>query len=82
MTQFEGKVMAITGAGSGIGRALAQNLAARGAQLALSDYNAAALAQIYPDLRIETAILWTKTARLMPLDPEIVSAALRRAAIP
>lgn len=45
MTQFEGKVMAITGAGSGIGRALAQNLAARGAQLALSDYNAAALAQ-------------------------------------
>ncbi len=36
MTQFEGKVVAITGAGSGIGRALAQNLAARGAKLALA----------------------------------------------
>lgn len=36
MTQFQGKVVAITGAGSGIGRALAQNLAARGAKLALA----------------------------------------------
>ncbi len=43
MTQFQGKVVAITGAGSGIGRALAQNLAARGAALALTDYNEAAL---------------------------------------
>ena len=32
---FEGKVIAITGAGSGIGRALALDLAARGAVLAL-----------------------------------------------
>ena len=36
MTQFQGKVAAITGAGSGIGRALAQNLASRGASLALA----------------------------------------------
>jgi NAD(P)-dependent dehydrogenase (short-subunit alcohol dehydrogenase family) len=36
VTQFQGKVVAITGAGSGIGRALAQNLAARGAKLALA----------------------------------------------
>lgn len=43
---------------------------------------AAALAQIYPQKRIETAILWTRTAKVMPLDPEIVSAALGRAAIP
>ncbi|EEW25235.1 double-strand break repair helicase AddA [Rhodobacter ferrooxidans] len=28
---------------------------------------AAALAQIYPDRRVETAILWTATARLMPV---------------
>ena len=40
---------------------------------------AAALAMIYPDKRIETAVLWTQTAELMPLDPEIVSAALHRA---
>lgn len=36
MTQFQDKVVAITGAGSGIGRALTQNLAAKGAQLALA----------------------------------------------
>lgn len=42
---FEGKVIAITGAGSGIGRALALNLAGRGAVLALSDKDAAGLAE-------------------------------------
>jgi ATP-dependent helicase/nuclease subunit A len=40
------------------------------------------LAAIYPDRRIETAILWTKASRLMPVDPEIVRAALTRATIP
>jgi ATP-dependent helicase/nuclease subunit A len=43
---------------------------------------AAALAQIYPGRRIETAILWTRHAQLMPLDPDIVSAALARTTIP
>jgi ATP-dependent helicase/nuclease subunit A len=43
---------------------------------------AAALADIYPNHRIETAILWTRTAELMPLDPDIVSAALARATFP
>lgn len=37
MKQFDGKVVAITGAASGIGRALAADLAGRGAQLALCD---------------------------------------------
>jgi NAD(P)-dependent dehydrogenase (short-subunit alcohol dehydrogenase family) len=37
MRTYDGKVAVITGAGSGIGRALALNLAARGAVLALSD---------------------------------------------
>lgn len=39
MRNFNGKVAAITGAGSGIGRALALALANEGAELALSDIN-------------------------------------------
>ena len=45
MENFEGKVAAITGAGSGIGRALAVELARRGAHLALSDVDEAGLAE-------------------------------------
>lgn len=39
----------------------------------------AALRQIYPGRAVEPFILWTRTARLMPLDPDMVSAALHRA---
>ena len=45
MNQFAGKVAVITGAGSGIGRALALNLAERGAKLALSDIDTLGLAE-------------------------------------
>jgi butyryl-CoA dehydrogenase len=45
MKSFNGRVAAITGAGSGIGRALAQDLARRGAHLALSDVDEAGLAE-------------------------------------
>ncbi|WP_370228250.1 double-strand break repair helicase AddA, partial [Cognatishimia sp.] len=38
-----------------------------------------ALAQIYPDKTIETALLWTKTAELVRLPQELVNAALHRA---
>ncbi|NIZ09608.1 double-strand break repair helicase AddA [Pseudooceanicola sp. HF7] len=43
---------------------------------------AAALAQIYPDLTIRTALLWTRTATLMPLPHDLVMAALQRAGSP
>jgi NADP-dependent 3-hydroxy acid dehydrogenase YdfG len=45
MNRFEGKVAVITGAGSGIGRALALNLATKGAKLALSDIDTEGLAE-------------------------------------
>ena len=45
MNEFEGKVAVITGAGSGIGRALALNLAEKGAKLALSDIDTEGLAE-------------------------------------
>jgi butyryl-CoA dehydrogenase len=45
MQDFNGKVAAITGAGSGIGRALAVDLAKQGASLALSDIDEVGLAE-------------------------------------
>jgi butyryl-CoA dehydrogenase len=45
MHDFNGRVAAITGAGSGIGRALANNLARKGAPLALCDINDEGLAE-------------------------------------
>lgn len=54
MTAVAGKVCVVTGAGSGIGRALALGLAGRGAKLALSDVNAAGLAGVAHSVRSAT----------------------------
>jgi len=43
---------------------------------------AEALAQIYPDRRIETAILWTRAGCLMTIPPHLARAALDRASLP
>jgi NAD(P)-dependent dehydrogenase (short-subunit alcohol dehydrogenase family) len=45
MSKAAGKACVVTGAGSGIGRALAVELARRGARLAISDVNTAAVAE-------------------------------------
>lgn len=45
MKNLKSKVAVVTGAGSGIGRELALNLAAQGCRLALADINKAGLAE-------------------------------------
>ena len=52
MTELKGKVAVITGAGSGIGRALAYDLARRGAKLAVSDVDATGLAETAKQLSV------------------------------
>jgi NAD(P)-dependent dehydrogenase (short-subunit alcohol dehydrogenase family) len=52
MTDIRGKVAVITGAGSGIGQALAYDLARRGARLAVSDIDATGLAETTKQLRV------------------------------
>jgi NAD(P)-dependent dehydrogenase (short-subunit alcohol dehydrogenase family) len=59
MSEIRGSVAVITGAGSGIGRALALNMADRGAQLALADVNAAALQETRKMLGAATARTYT-----------------------
>ncbi len=59
MRKLHGKVAVITGAGSGIGRALAVNLAREGCSVALSDVNEAGLketAQLIDNKSIQTQI--------------------------
>ena len=55
-----GKVVAITGAGSGIGRALAQLAASRGARLALSDWNKVGLDETVDLLGDDVQVLSTQ----------------------
>jgi NAD(P)-dependent dehydrogenase (short-subunit alcohol dehydrogenase family) len=55
MTHVTGKVAVVTGAASGIGRALAVELARRGARLAISDVEVAGLAETEALVRAEGA---------------------------
>ncbi len=67
---FTGKVCVITGAGSGIGRALAENLARRGAKLALSDIDTEGLAETVR--RVEALGAQVKSDRLNVVEREAV----------
>ncbi|MFK8024546.1 MAG: SDR family NAD(P)-dependent oxidoreductase [Ilumatobacter sp.] len=72
MKDFNGKVAAITGAGSGIGRALAEDLASRGCHLALSDVNEEGLAETV--LRCERQGVRVTPSRLDVADRDAVYA--------
>jgi NAD(P)-dependent dehydrogenase (short-subunit alcohol dehydrogenase family) len=52
MTDIHGKVAVVTGAGSGIGRALTYELARRGARLAISDIDEVGLAETVKHARV------------------------------
>lgn len=60
MKSFANKVAIITGAGSGIGRALAQQLSQEGAHLALSDINLAGLEETQNSLSGNGKVLLTQ----------------------
>jgi len=55
--QFAGQVIAITGAGSGFGKLLAQTLSASGAKLVLSDVNGDAVRQVGHELQGDHHVL-------------------------
>lgn len=55
MDSFQGKVAVVTGAGSGIGRALAERFAAEGMKVVLADIEAEPLARTERDLRAQGA---------------------------
>jgi len=76
MDEFEGKVAVVTGAASGIGRALASAFAAEGMRLLLADIEIAPLEAAAEELRSEGAEVVTVTADVAdPADVERVGAA-------
>src|SRR3984957_2921594 len=72
MQRFDGRVAAVTGAASGIGRALACGLAARGTNLALCDVDQVGLAETVT--LCEGSVVKVTSQRLDVADREAVYA--------
>jgi short-subunit dehydrogenase len=68
--QFQGSAAAITGAASGIGRALALELAARGCDLALADLDAAGLESVSKEIAAATHARRVTVYRVDVADPK------------
>ncbi|RMI31348.1 SDR family NAD(P)-dependent oxidoreductase [Nocardia stercoris] len=68
MTSFTGKVAVVTGAGSGIGRALALELARRGARIAASDVDTEGLAGTAEQVRALGAEIHSATLNVTDRD--------------
>jgi len=68
-TNFKGKVIAITGAASGIGRATATMLASRGAIVAIADLNSELLATAASELEASGATVTATGQPPFPLQP-------------
>ena len=64
MTAINGSAAAVTGAASGIGRALALELAARGCDLALADRDEAGLQQVAAEIAKATSARSPRTASM------------------
>ena len=74
MKSFHNKVAAITGAGSGMGRTLALDLARRGCHLALSDVNEAGLAETVQQVQKASPAIKVTAQRLDVADRAAVFA--------
>lgn len=74
MWNIEGKLALVTGAGSGIGRATAQELAAKGARLIVCDVNEQALAALAQELGLRCVL----AERVDVSDPEAMRALAER----
>jgi NAD(P)-dependent dehydrogenase (short-subunit alcohol dehydrogenase family) len=74
MTTISGKVAVVTGAGSGIGRALAYDLARRGAKLALSDVDTDGLAETIRQVQVQVHSAAVHSQRLDVTDRAAVLA--------